>query len=251
MQISLLRGRRPLEAAASPMAVPLVRDPAQRFSARAAAILDTVISRTRTDTARRVVSLALVALCVGLLAVVYLVQTSHVASLAAERADLEQHTTRVRDANARLSAQVAQAQSLERAESVARASGLRPATTNEVRYLRLPEVVEPPAEATAVPTARPSQWQRIADGLRGRAHGDAPLPALAPPMFGPPVPPVPRVVPVAVVGTPTPTLTPTPTATPSAAPTALAPSVATTRVATPRAATPRPPTQPTSGGTRP
>lgn len=183
------RVRRPL-AAAPPtvMAVPLRTGRAEPVIGRTLAGARAALAQARTETARKVVAWALVAVAVGALGLAYLVQTSHVASLASERAVLERRTTETRNENARLAAFVAQEQAIGRAESVAQANGLRPAGAKNVVYAALLEKSDPPPAATAPVASRASLAQRLGDALQGRARVDAPVPPLAHPVLGPPLP---------------------------------------------------------------
>lgn len=165
-----------------PMAVPIKEAVPSPLGARIASGAQGLLARARTDAVRRIVVWLLVTACIGMLALVYLLETSHVASLASERATLEDETAKTRDANARLAAQVAGFQTLSRADTAARDQGLRPATPGSIVYLTLPDVPDTPPVATIAPSPSPGLRQRIVNALtgRGRAENNGPPPTATP-----------------------------------------------------------------------
>ncbi len=136
-----------------------------------------IVTRRLTAAGQRVLSWTLLALCVGALGVAYLLQTSYVASLATQRARLESTTTAIQDSSARLTAQVAEARAIGKAEPAAREQGLRLAPAGAVAYLTMPDIAEPTALPTPVPTAIPAPVTRVRASLLGQASADAPSPA--------------------------------------------------------------------------
>lgn len=155
-----------------PMAVPMAGTASTPIGARIASGAQGLLAHARTDAVRRIVAWLLVTACVGLLGLGYLLETSHVASLASERATLEEETAKARDANARLAAQSAGFQMLSRADSTARDQGLRPAPPNGIVYLTLRDVPDAPPTATVAPPPRPGPRQRIVNALAGRGHAE-------------------------------------------------------------------------------
>jgi len=154
------------------MAVPMAGAASTPLGVRIANGAQGLLTRARTDAVRRIVVWLLVTMCVGVLGLAYLLETSHVASLASERATLEEETAKARDANARLAARAAGFQTLSRADSTARDQGLRPAPPNSIVYLALPDVPDAPPTATVAPPPRPGLRQRIANALVGRGHAE-------------------------------------------------------------------------------
>ena len=140
---------------------------------RVASSAQDFLSQARTDSVRRIVLWLLLTACVGVLALGYLLQTSHVASLANQRATLEKETARVRDANARLAAQAAGFQTLTRADTTARDQGLQPVTPSKIVYVTLPDVQDAPPATTAAPPRPPGLLQRIGNALTGQASADS------------------------------------------------------------------------------
>lgn len=155
-----------------PMAVPIADGASAPIGARLTRSVQGVLAHARTESVRRIVVWLLVTACVGALALVYLLETSHVASLASQRAMLEDQTAKARDANARLAAQAAGFQTLDRADTTARSQGLRPATPGSIAYLSVPDVTDAPPTATAAPPPSPGLRQRIVNALTGRAHAE-------------------------------------------------------------------------------
>ena len=155
-----------------PMAVPIEDAAASPIGVRIARSAQSVLAHARTEAVRRIVVWLLVTTCVGALGLVYLLETSHVASLASQRATLEDETAKTRDANARLAAQAAGFQTLSRADTTARDLGLRPATPGGIVYLSVPDVPDAPPTATAAPPPSPSLRQRIVNALTGRARAE-------------------------------------------------------------------------------
>ncbi len=155
-----------------PMAVPIAEAAALPIGARLASGAQGLLARARTEAVRRIVVWLLVTACIGALALAYLFETSHVASLASQRATLEEETAKTRDANARLAAQAAGFQTLSRADTTARDQGLRPATPSGIVYLTLPDVPDAPPTATAATAPVPSLRQRIVNALTGAARAD-------------------------------------------------------------------------------
>lgn len=155
-----------------PMAVPIESAASTPIGVRLAHTAQGLLAHARTDAVRRIVVWLLVTTCVGVLGLAYLLETSHVASLASERATLEEETAKARDANARLAAQSAGFQTLSRADNTARDQGLRPAPPSSIVYLRLPDVPDAPPTVTIAPPTRPSLRQRIANALAGRGHAE-------------------------------------------------------------------------------
>jgi hypothetical protein len=155
-----------------PMAVPIEDVEPSPLGARIASGAQGLLAHARTEAVRRIVVWLLVTACVGALGLVYLLETSHVASLASQRAVLEDETAKTRDANARLAAQVAGFQTLSRADSAARDQGMRPATPGSIVYLTLPDVPDAPPTATAAPPPSPGLRQRIVNALTGRARAE-------------------------------------------------------------------------------
>lgn len=166
------RARAAITRLPPPMAVPV--DPAgpTPLGARLTSTAQGFLATARTEAVRRIVLWLLVTLCVGALALAYLLQTSHVASLANERAILEHETAKMRDANARLAAQVAGFQTLGRADATARDQGLRPPLSANLAYVTLPEVAEVTATPPAAPPGAPGIIQRVRNALTGRASAE-------------------------------------------------------------------------------
>ncbi len=160
-----------------PMAVPLNSEAHKPLGVRFAEWLHGIVTRRLSASGQRVLSWTLLALCLGALGVAYLLQTSYVASLAAQRARLESTTTAIQDSSARLTAQVAEARAIGKAEPAAREQGLRLAPAGAVAYLTLPDIAEPTAMPTVVPTATPAPVARVRASLLGQASADAPSPA--------------------------------------------------------------------------
>lgn len=152
-----------------PMAVPLDGAGPDPLGARLASSAQRLLDRARTEAVRRIILWLLVTLCIGALALGYLLQTSKVASLANERATFEREIATMRDKNARLAAQAAGYQTLSRADATARDQGLRAPPAASIVYVALPDVVDAPPPATAAPTAAPGLIRRIRDALAGRA----------------------------------------------------------------------------------
>lgn len=270
--------RRP--APPPPMAVPLDPEANTPLGVRLAAWAQGAVTRRIGRATRRVLSWACVALCVGVLAVGYLLQTSYVASLADARGQLERDTLAMQDANARLLARAADARALGRAEPAARAQGLRVPEAGNVAYLTAVDVPDPTATPTAVATAMPDTVERVRMALLGRASVLAPTPAPAgttataeaAARFAPtgngtrPAFATPTATPLATVSVPTVpvyvTVAPTvPVATPrvppplpaaraARAPAAPVPAASPTRAATPFVASPPRAATPTMGGQR-
>ena len=155
-----------------PMAVPITEGAALPIGARLASGAQGLLARARTEAVRRIVVWLLVTACIGALALAYLFETSHVASLASQRATLEEETAKTRDANARLAAQAAGFQTLSRADTTARDQGLRPATPSGIVYLTLPDVPDAPPTAAAAPSSAPGLRQRIVNALTGHARAE-------------------------------------------------------------------------------
>ena len=155
-----------------PMAVPIAEAASSPVGARLARSAQGVLAHARTESVRRIVVWLLVTTCVGALGLAYLLETSHVASLASQRATLENEIAQTRDANARLAAQAAGFQTLSRADTTARDAGLRPATPGSIVYLSVPDVQDAPPTATAAPPPAPGLRQRIVNALTGRAHAE-------------------------------------------------------------------------------
>ncbi len=165
---SLTERRRHALTLSQPMTIPLLSPETRPVGERVAALVQAIAAQARSEDARRVLTWALVTFAVCALGGVYLMETSHVASLASERADLEHETAKVQDANARLRAQVASAQVFGQTEQVARANGLREPPAAAVTYAALPDVTDTPARATAAPPASAGRLQRVTDALTGR-----------------------------------------------------------------------------------
>ncbi|MGI8854311.1 MAG: hypothetical protein ACR2JW_01040, partial [Thermomicrobiales bacterium] len=162
-----------------PMAVPVDNEVPEPLGTRLAATAQHFLSRARTEAVRRIVAWLLVTLCVGMLALVYLLQTSRVASLANERATLEHETALMQDANARLAAQVAGFQTLSRADTTAGGQGLRAPSASGIVYATLPDVTEAAPTATPAPPPSPGIIRRIQNALMGRASADNRAPTVA------------------------------------------------------------------------
>jgi len=178
MSVGQLLNRRRVQKA-PPMAVPLDLGAREPLSERFAAWAHRAVTRRLSVASQRVLSWVLFALCIGVIGVAYLVQTSYVASLANQSARLESTTTAVQDANARLTAHVAEARAIGKAEPAAREQGLRVAGANTVAYLTMPDAPDPTALPTALPTMTPGVRERAGAVLLGSASVDAsaPLPA--------------------------------------------------------------------------
>lgn len=174
------RPRSPVARLPAPMAVPVGRATPEPLGARLTSSAQHLLDRARTEAVRRIVLWLLVTLCVGALALGYLLQTSQVASLANERATLERETTALRDANARLAAQAAGFQTLGRANTTARDQGLRAPLPANIAYVTLPEVVDAAPTATPAPPPPPGILARIHDALLGRAGAENGTPRMTP-----------------------------------------------------------------------
>ncbi|MHB8644225.1 MAG: hypothetical protein ACYDAR_00390 [Thermomicrobiales bacterium] len=155
-----------------PMAVPIEGAASSPIGARLASGAQRLLTRARTEAMRRIVVWLLVTTCVCSLGLVYLLETSHVASLASQRATLEEEIAKERDMSARLAAQAAGFQTLSRADTTARDLGLRAAPPVTIVYLTLPDVPETPPAATTAPPSSPGLRQRIVNVLTGRAHAE-------------------------------------------------------------------------------
>lgn len=176
------RSRSPIARLPAPMAVPVDRGAPEPLGARLAASAHHLLDRARTEAVRRIVLSLLVTLCIGTLALAYLLQTSQVASLASERASLERETAKTRDANARLAAQAAGFQTLSRADTTARNQGLRTPLPANIAYVTLPDVTDASPTATPAPPPAPGVVRRIHNALTGLAGADnrTPRPTPAP-----------------------------------------------------------------------
>ncbi|GEM_PF-5684597 len=165
-----------------PMAVPIEGAATSVIGARLASGAQGLLAHARTEAVRRIVVWLLVTTCVGALGLVYLLETSHVASLASQRATLEEETAKARDTNARLAAQAADFQTLSNADTTARAQGLLAPSPSSIIYLTLPDVPDAPPTATAAPPSSPGLRQRIANILTGRASAEntGPIPTATP-----------------------------------------------------------------------
>jgi hypothetical protein len=163
-----------------PMAVPVESAAPVPIGARLASSAQNLLARTRTEAVRRIVLWLLVTLCVGVLALAYLLQTSRVASLANERATLEREIATMQDTNARLAAQAAGFQTLSRADTTAGDLGLRAPLAVNVAYATLPDVTDAPPTATPAPARPPGIIRRIQNALSGRAGADNHTPSVAP-----------------------------------------------------------------------
>jgi hypothetical protein len=163
-----------------PMAVPVESAAPEPLGTRLVSSAQHFLARTRTEAVRRIVLWLLVTLCVGVLALAYLLQTSRVASLANERATLERETATMRDANARLAAQAAGFETLSRADTTASDQGLRAPLVANIAYATLPDVTDAPPVATPAPARPPGIVRRIQDALVGRAGADHRAPSAAP-----------------------------------------------------------------------
>lgn len=181
MMASLTERRRHALTLSQPMAIPLAPPRGQPTGERIAALVQGIVTQTRAEAARRVLTWALVTFVVCALGGVYLMQTSHVASLASERAALERETARLQDANARLRAQVASAQAFGQMEQVARANGLREPPAAAVTYLSLPDMPNDAPRATDTPPAKTGRLQRVMDALIGRGSAAYRVPPATPP----------------------------------------------------------------------
>ncbi len=173
----LSRRRRP--PAPPPMAVPLDHDAHKPLGVRLAEAVRGLVTRRFSRSARRVLAWTCTACCIGVVAVGYLLQTSHVASLADIRGGLERDTLTVQDTNSRLTARAAESRALGRAEPVARSLGLRVAGPGNVAYLTAVDVPDPTALPRATATATPGTFARVQAALLGQGHADAPTPAPA------------------------------------------------------------------------
>ena len=156
-----------------PMAVPLERVQSPSLTRRVASGAQDLLTQARTEAVRRIVLWLLVSVCVGTLALAYLLQTSHVASLASQRGQLEQETAKLRDANARLAAKAAGFQTLTRADAAARQQGLREATAGSIAYISLPDVADLPPAPPAAGTHAPGLPQRIRSALTNHASAES------------------------------------------------------------------------------
>jgi hypothetical protein len=174
---SLLQRRRDALTLSQPMAIPIAPPVTPPIGARVAIVVERLLALTRTQTARRVLMWTLISFAVCALGGVYLLETSHVASLASQRASLEATTTALSDANARLQAQAASAQAFGQTEQIARANGMREPTANTISFVTLPDVTESPPRATAAPAAKPGLIQRVRDALTGHASANGSVPA--------------------------------------------------------------------------
>jgi len=172
-----LLGRRRRDPKPAPMAVPLNPDAHTPLGVRFADWLHGIVTRRLSASGQRVLSWTLLALCLGALGVAYLLQTSYVASLATQRARLESTTTAIQDSSARLTAQVAEARAIGKAEPAAREQGLRLAPASAVAYLTVPDITEPTAVPTPISTATLASVARVRASLLGQASADAPSPA--------------------------------------------------------------------------
>jgi preprotein translocase subunit SecG len=161
-----------------PMAVPVERGASVPIGTRFAASAQEFLARTRTQAVRRIVLWLLITLCIGILALAYLLQTSRVASLANDRATLENEISTMQDTNARLAAQAAGFQTLSRADSTAGNQGLRTPLAANVVYATLPDVIDPPPVATPAPARPPGIIGRIKNALVGRAGADKRAPSV-------------------------------------------------------------------------
>jgi cell division protein FtsL len=166
---SLMQRRRDLLTMSQPMAIPLSPPAAPPIGTRLAALVQRLLALAQTRTVRRILMWTLVSFAVCALGGVYLLETSHVASLASQRASLEATTTALNDANARLRAQAAGAQTFAKTEQIARASGMREPPASAVAYVTLPDVTEPPPRATPAPAPKPGLMARIRNALTGHA----------------------------------------------------------------------------------
>ncbi len=175
------RPRATVTRISAPMAVPVQTGASPSLGTRFTAGAEDLLARARTETVRQIVIWLLVTLCVGSVALVYLLQTSHVASLASERATLEQETARMQDANARLAAQVAGFQTLSRADQTARDQGSRPAPAGSIAYVTLPDAPDAAPTATAPPPPSPNLFHRIENALTGHASARNTGPIVATP----------------------------------------------------------------------
>jgi hypothetical protein len=176
---SLLQRRRDALTLSQPMAIPLSPPVTTPIGTRMATFVQQLLAQARIGTARRILMWTLVAFAVCALGGVYLLETSHVASLASQRAALEAETTTLHDANARLQAQAAGAQAFGKTEQTARATGMRETPATAVAFATLPDVTNPPARPTAVATAKPGFVLRIRDALSGRAAANGAVPTAA------------------------------------------------------------------------
>lgn len=176
------RSRATVRRMSVPMAGAADRAETASLGTRVASGAQDFLSQARTDSVRRIVLWLLLTACVGALALGYLLQTSHVASLASQRATLEKETASVRDANARLAAQAAGFQTLTRADSTARDQGLQPVAPSKIVYVTLPDATDAPLTAPAASPRPPSLLQRIRNALTGHASAESvrPTPAAAP-----------------------------------------------------------------------
>jgi hypothetical protein len=174
---SLLQRRNDALTISQPMAVPLAPPAAPPIGARVAMLVQRLLAQTQTRTAHRVVMWTLISFAICALGGVYLLETSHVASLASQRASLEATTTAIDDANARLRAQAASAQTFGQTEQIARSSGMQDPTAAAVSFVTLPDVVDPPAPSTPVPAPKPGVLQRIRNALTGYASATGVAPA--------------------------------------------------------------------------
>jgi hypothetical protein len=169
-----------------PMAVPVENAAPVPIGARLASSAQELLARTRTEAVRRIVLWLLVTLCVGVLALAYLLQTSRVASLASQRATLESQIAAMQDTDARLAAQAAGFQTLSRADTTAGDQGLRAPLAANIVYATLPDVTDAPPTATPAPARPPGIIRRIHDALVGRAGADNRAPSVAPTPGGQP-----------------------------------------------------------------
>ncbi len=172
MMFFVARARPRVTRLDGPMAVPIAPTGQQSLGARLAAGMHGLLAHARTEAVRRIVLWLLIILALGTLGLAYLLQTSRVAALANQRAQLERQTADLRDANARLAARAAGAQTLSRADAAARNQGMQPAQPGSIGYVTLPDVPEATPTAPAPPTKAPGVWRRIVNALAGRAGVD-------------------------------------------------------------------------------
>ncbi len=176
---SLLQRRRDTLTISQPMAIPLASPVTAPIGARVATLVQRLLAQTRTQTACRVLMWTLISFAICALGGVYLLETSHVASLASQRASLEATTMALSDGNARLRAQAAGAQAFGQTEQIARASGLREPAASAVSFVTLPDVSDPPVRPTPAPTVKPGLMQRVRNALTGHAAANGSAPAVA------------------------------------------------------------------------
>ncbi|MBX5444607.1 hypothetical protein [Sphaerobacter sp.] len=111
---------------------------------------------------------------VSVIGILYLIQTSHVASLGYELSRIERERNELAMENARLGYLVAEQESLEQVERVATQElGMRPLTRYRFLEVQAPAEEELPPPPTPTPDAE-TLWERVWRGLTGVGRAQAP-----------------------------------------------------------------------------